>query len=639
MGVTGLLQTLKDIQKSRTLSDYRGKTLAVDTYGWLHRGLVSCAQELCQDVPTRKYINSVVKKIEMMRYFGVEPYLVFDGANLPTKAETAKERKIKREEARAKANEYSKKGNRQMAWKEYMKAAGVTPEMAKSIMVELDILEVKYVVAPYEADPQMVYLEHIGMVDGILSEDSDLLIFGCQKLITKLNDFGECIEINRLDFSKIKRNPDLSSYTPEQLRLVVMLSGCDYTKGVPGVGLKTAFSLVKKHSNVKKVLEALKLDGRMPPEDLEEEMYKANLAFQFQKVFNPRTQKMAALNSYPESLNVDIDTLELCCGKTVPDGVQSQISNGLLHPNTLDNLVSRESNLPSFRSKSFSSYLSTKPLAISETQSSIGTTTKQQSKIDSIFQTSKSFDMLSSTTKAKRSISERSFASKKIQKLSEKVNLSSNQSGGKVSKFFETPMAPKVDTAVDGKINDNTKGVTVVTEDEGSTMKSDHMATSSVPKAFDNSMDDLSDFSEHEDSRTEKADSKNLCHSGTFLSDCANYNSDIENNSENNSENLPGQTKESSKIHSLAKVLREKYLMNSDFSVTKTSPTKRDPLVTKDTNKIIKPMTTETFRRKELYSSDESEKESWTKAPMSAKVNNSELKPKNTRLQRFAFQA
>lgn len=140
----------------------------------------------------------------MLRHFGVEPYLVFDGAYLPTKAETAKERRLKREEAQKKANELIKAGNRKLAWKEFMKAAGVTPEMAKSIMVELDMRKVKYIVAPYEADPQMVYLERIGLVDGILSEDSDLLIFGCNTLITKLNDYGECIEICRDNFCNVK---------------------------------------------------------------------------------------------------------------------------------------------------------------------------------------------------------------------------------------------------------------------------------------------------------------------------------------------------------------------------------------------------------------------------------------------------
>ena len=349
MGVTGLLQHLKEIQDSTSLSRYKGKTLAVDTYGWLHRGLISCAQELCQDVPTKKYINSVMKKIDMLRHFGVEPYLVFDGAYLPTKAETAKERRLKREEAQKKANELIKAGNRKLAWKEFMKAAGVTPEMAKSIMVELDMRKVKYIVAPYEADPQMVYLERIGLVDGILSEDSDLLIFGCNTLITKLNDYGECIEICRDNFCNVKKIPFLSNYTQEQLRLVAMLSGCDYTKGIPGIGLKTAFNLVKRFNNLEKVLIALRSDGKKPPVDFEDEVYKANLAFQFQKVFSPLTKKLETLNSYPVDFKNWILKFWKHAAVRLHEEIHAQICTGKVHPNTLEILVSREQSLSNLK--------------------------------------------------------------------------------------------------------------------------------------------------------------------------------------------------------------------------------------------------------------------------------------------------
>ena len=35
-----------------------------------------------------------------------------------------------------------------------------------------------YIVSPYESDAQLTYLKKIGLVDYILSEDSDLLVFG-----------------------------------------------------------------------------------------------------------------------------------------------------------------------------------------------------------------------------------------------------------------------------------------------------------------------------------------------------------------------------------------------------------------------------------------------------------------------------
>ena len=42
--------------------------------------------------------------------------------------------------------------------------------------------QVPYVVAPYEADAQLAYLEKEGIVDGIITEDSDLLVFGCKNV-------------------------------------------------------------------------------------------------------------------------------------------------------------------------------------------------------------------------------------------------------------------------------------------------------------------------------------------------------------------------------------------------------------------------------------------------------------------------
>ncbi|GEQ67359.1 hypothetical protein JCM33374_g1023 [Metschnikowia sp. JCM 33374] len=351
MGVTGLLQHLKDIQEKTTLSKYKGKTLAVDTYGWLHRGLISCAQDLCTDEPTRGYITSVMKKIDMVRHFGVEPVMVFDGSALPTKEATNAERRLKREKAREAAQNSLQRGDRKSAWKEFMKAAAVTPEMAKSVMVELDRRHVKYVVAPYEADPQMVYLEKIGVVDGILSEDSDLLVFGCRRLVTKLNDYGECIEICRDDFHRVPRMA-LDKYTHAQWRLVAILSGCDYTKGIPGVGLKTAFNVVSRLGDLTSIIASFKADNKTIPDEFLDEALKADLAFQYQKVFDPASNAVTTLCEIPPDSDLDMSVLELCCGGSLEPHIHRGICTGKLHPRTHTPLISREQNLSAPRSQS-----------------------------------------------------------------------------------------------------------------------------------------------------------------------------------------------------------------------------------------------------------------------------------------------
>ncbi|KAI5964181.1 EXO1 [Candida pseudojiufengensis] len=424
MGVSGLLQILKEIQDPVSLERYRGKTLAIDTYGWLHRALISCAEELCLGKPTRKYITFVLNKIQMLQHFGITPYFVFDGASLKTKSETNQKRRDIRNEAKQLAQKCNETGRPHLAMKHYMKAAYVTSQMCKSIMCELDRLKIRYVVAPYEADPQMVYLEKIGVVDGILSEDSDLLIFGCQKLITKLKDDASCVEINRSDFKKVKFIPYLSSFSDEQLRLVAMVYGCDYTKGISGLGLKSSFQFVRRYITLSKVVIALRSTGKKIPNDFEQEVEKANLAFQFQKVFDPRSQTVSTLNDIPESLEIDYELMESCCGKTLDPTISKKICNGFIDPNSHQILVSREQRLASLKSSSL--HLS------SEINQNTISESAQRSKSESAIKNSNG-----------RSIFDLMKISRKSVNVTEETDLNSiNETEGNEKSIIKTPEKP-----------------------------------------------------------------------------------------------------------------------------------------------------------------------------------------------------
>lgn len=52
----GLHGLLKSIQKPCHVKKFKGQTLGVDAYGWLHRGTVACAVDLVLDKPTTKYV-------------------------------------------------------------------------------------------------------------------------------------------------------------------------------------------------------------------------------------------------------------------------------------------------------------------------------------------------------------------------------------------------------------------------------------------------------------------------------------------------------------------------------------------------------------------------------------------------------
>lgn len=57
-------------------------------------------------------------------------------------------------------------------------------------------MNIQYIVAPYEADAQLAYLYMNQIVDLVITEDSDLLAYGCEKVLFKLDTNGWGVEID-----------------------------------------------------------------------------------------------------------------------------------------------------------------------------------------------------------------------------------------------------------------------------------------------------------------------------------------------------------------------------------------------------------------------------------------------------------
>ncbi|KAK5963664.1 Rad2 family nuclease EXO1 PWA37_003989 [Arxiozyma heterogenica] len=303
MGIQGLLPQLKPIQNPVSLRRYEGQILGVDGYAWLHRAAYPCAHELVLGKPTEKYLQFFIKKISMLRSYKVEPYIVFDGSSIGVKKDTELKRRKKREENRVIAEKLWNSGDKARAMEYFQKCVDITPEMAKCIIDYCKTNHIKYVVAPFEADSQLVYLEKNGIIDGILSEDSDLLVFGCRTLITKLNDYGECIEICSDDFQQLKDKFPIGDISVDGVRTMVALSGCDYTDGIPKIGLLRAIKLVQRFNKMEKIINHIKLEGKLTvPSHFYEEYERANYSFQFQRVFCPQRRRIVTLNAISEKL-------------------------------------------------------------------------------------------------------------------------------------------------------------------------------------------------------------------------------------------------------------------------------------------------------------------------------------------------
>ncbi|KAI1385731.1 uncharacterized protein F4822DRAFT_414017 [Hypoxylon trugodes] len=349
MGIQGLLPLLKSIQRPTELKKYSGETFGVDAYGWLHRGAVPCAIELAQGKPTRKYVDFAMNRVRMLKHFGITPYLVFDGGFLPSKASTEASREKRREECKKAGLELLKAGKPSQAHAELQKAVDITPEMARHLIEELKKAGVPYVVAPYEADPQLVYLEQQGITNGILSEDSDLLVFGAKRLLTKLDQYGNCIEVNRRDFGAC-REVSLTGWSDAQFRQMAILSGCDYLDSINNMGLKTAYRMLRKHKTPEKVIRMLQFDGKYRvPADYQKMFHQAEQTFLYQWIFCPKANKLIHLTAP----SPDLDMAELpYIGPFIEPEVARGIAVGDVNPITKEPIILQ--TLPSPRKRTAS---------------------------------------------------------------------------------------------------------------------------------------------------------------------------------------------------------------------------------------------------------------------------------------------
>jgi exonuclease-1 len=122
--------------------------------------------------------------------------LVFDGARLPMKKRIEEGRKKARLESRNKAEDFLAKGESHQAMRKFMEAVEINSLMIYRLIQVLETMDVKFIVAPYEADAQLAYLFKSKKVDLIITEDSDLLVYGVTRVFFKMDPSGQGIEID-----------------------------------------------------------------------------------------------------------------------------------------------------------------------------------------------------------------------------------------------------------------------------------------------------------------------------------------------------------------------------------------------------------------------------------------------------------
>lgn len=206
------------------LRSLKGKTLAIDTSIYLYRYQAEDA-----------LIENMYLMISLFRHHDITPVFVFDGEPPAEKRELLEERKRDKEEAKKRWLELEEELN--TTSKDDEKVSEIIEEMdkEKKKFVKIswkDINDVKELMKAYgvniieaegEADQVCAKLVQKKIVDGCLSEDMDMFVYGCNKVYRYLSLLNSTVV--QYDLRKILQSLNL---TIDEFKQICILSGTDY---------------------------------------------------------------------------------------------------------------------------------------------------------------------------------------------------------------------------------------------------------------------------------------------------------------------------------------------------------------------------------------------------------------------------
>ena len=126
----------------------------------------------------------------------------------------------------------------------------VTHIMVTECQQLLKLFGLPYVTAPMEAEAQCAELVSLGIVDGIVTDDSDVFLFGGTRVYKNM--------FNQAKFVECYLSSDLEKeYSLDRQRLIRIahLLGSDYTEGLPNVGPVTALEILSEFETLEQFSE------------------------------------------------------------------------------------------------------------------------------------------------------------------------------------------------------------------------------------------------------------------------------------------------------------------------------------------------------------------------------------------------
>jgi DNA excision repair protein ERCC-5 len=178
--------------------------------------------------------------------------------------------------------------------KDMRDADEVTQTMISEVQELLSLFGLPYITAPMEAEAQCAELLRLGLVDGIVTDDSDIFLFGGTRVYKNMFNQAKLVECYL--------SLDLESefgLGRDRLISIAQLLGSDYAEGMPGVGPVTALEILSEFDTLddfKQWWEAVQSGSRAARDDVQSP---------FRKKFRRNSAKIFLPRTFPDPLVAD----------------------------------------------------------------------------------------------------------------------------------------------------------------------------------------------------------------------------------------------------------------------------------------------------------------------------------------------
>ncbi|GAB0097127.1 Flap endonuclease GEN [Sergentomyia squamirostris] len=237
MGIRDLWSILEPYHERKPLYELSGKVIAIDLGGWV------CENQNVVDYPVqpRLYLRNLFHRTCYLLLADVTPVFVLEG-----EAPTMKYDEIARRNDIQFRGGAPKKKPSADSTKDTRKGRTRFNGVLKICENLLTIMGVECVKGPGEAEAFCAHLNRDGLVDGVVSQDSDCFAYGARKVFRNFSvakqgsvaASGGAVDV--YDMEKISPILDLGQ---NKLIVLALLAGCDYCPGVSGVGKDSVLKL------------------------------------------------------------------------------------------------------------------------------------------------------------------------------------------------------------------------------------------------------------------------------------------------------------------------------------------------------------------------------------------------------------